>query len=528
MKIKNSMPQSSLPSCRHSIWQCGPRQRGGRKLGISLLLALAFVCALVRSAAFAGTPSALTGGATSAPATAPDDFDAEQRDLERQKQEIDAKLAELAARRHRLPSATQPSANRTSTSLPAAPEGKKPGTPEQATPQAEPIQTASNLNWYDVHGQFTVISQKHDAFSDPYNGPRSLMSDEPFRTSVTGTLFMGAHLPWKGGEAYFDPEIAGGEGFSGVQGIAGFPNGEIPRVASPNQLAGEQDISRLTVTLGKFSAVDYFQQSAYANDPRSQFENWGLFTDGAWDYPADTRGYTEGAVFELNGHNWTLRYGLMAEPKTANGGTLDSRILDALGHSLEYEQRWTLGKHPGSAKLMGFVNRSDAGKYREAIDNPGPNGPDVTLSRTFRDKYGIGLTIDQELTDDLGAFTRMGWNDGHSETWAFTEIDRSVAVGLSLKGTKWHHPDDVIGLAGTINWLSKDHRDYLGAGGLGFIIGDGQLPDYAPEEIIETYYNFKLAEHVFVTPDFQFVDHPAYNADRGPVFIGGVRVHVEF
>ena len=122
----------------------------------------------------------------------------------------------------------------------------------------------------------------------------------------------------------------------------------------------------------------------------------------------------------------------------------------------------------------------------------------------------------------------MAWNDGHSETWAFTEIDRSIAVGLSLKGTKWHRPDDVVGLAGTINWLSKDHRDYLGLGGVGFIVGDGQLPNYAPEEIIETYYNFKLADHVFITPDFQFVDHPAYNADRGPVFVGGVRAHVEF
>lgn len=421
---------------------------------------------------------------------------------------------------------------------------------------ADSAQTTARPAWYNVHAQATVITEQHDVFPAPYSGRNSLERDEPMRTSLTATLFMGAHLPWSGGQVYLDPEVAGGEGFSGVLGIASFPNGEIPRVGTPepepyvarlfyqqvfgfggptekvedgpNQLPGQRDVSRLTITAGKFGAVDFFQQSAYSNDPRAQFMNWALFTDAAWDYPADTRGYTEGVVLELNQPAWTLRYGAMAEPKVANGGTFDSRLLNALGHSLEYEQRWSWRDHPGSAKIMGFLNRSDAGKYRLAIDHPGPLGPDITRTRAFREKYGVSLTVDQEITKNLGAFVRAGWNDGHSESWAFTEIDRSLSAGLSLKGAPWHRPDDVAAIAGVMSGLSKDHRDYLAAGGYGFLIGDGKLPHYAPEEVIEAYYLFKLADHVFLTPDIQFITHPAYNPDRGPVFVGGVRVHVEF
>lgn len=422
--------------------------------------------------------------------------------------------------------------------------------------QVEPVQTTPQPAWFNVHGQATAISQKHDVFPAPYAGRNSLPRDEPFRTSITGTLFLGAHLPWKGGEVYFDPEIAGGEGFGGVTGIAGFPNGEIPRVASSepegyvarlyyhqtfgfggetekvedaeNQLPGVRDVSRLTVILGKFGAVDFFQQSAYANDPRAQFENWDLFTNAAWDYPADVRGYTEGAVIDFNQAHWALRYGAMAEPKNANGGTLDSRVLNALGQSLEFEQRWTIAEHPGAVRLMGYLNSSHAGKYRDAIDHSGPRGPDVTLTRAFRSKYGLGLTVDQEVTQDLGIFSRLGWNDGHSESWAFTEVDRSFSVGMSLKGNRWHRPEDVAGVSVAINGIAHDHREYLGAGGYGFIIGDGKLPHYAPEEIVEAYYLFKVAEHLYVTPDIQFIDHPAYNSDRGPVVVGGIRVHIEF
>jgi high affinity Mn2+ porin len=437
-----------------------------------------------------------------------------------------------------------------------APAGEPSGPATQpAGEPTEPLKTTPAPNWWNAHAQATVITEEHDAFHAPYAGRDSLPRHEPLRTSFTATLFFGARLPWEGGEAYFDPEIAGGEGFGGVTGIAGFPNGEIPRVGTPepepyvarlyyrqtfglggprekvddgpNQLEGTRDISRLSVFAGKFSAVDFFQQNSYTNDPRAQFSNWALFTDGAWDYPADTRGYTEGVVVELNEPVWALRYGAMAEPKTANGGTLDSRVLRALGQSLELEERWTLSKRPGAARLMGFYNNSHAGKYQEAIDHPGPNGPDVTLTRTFRAKYGLGLSAEQEVADGVGVFGRLSWNDGHSETWSFTEIDRSLTVGSSVKGTRWHRPEDVAGLAGIVNGISKDHRDYLAAGGYGFIIGDGRL-NYGYEEILEAYYLCKVADHIFVSPDLQFVRNPAYNRDRGPVTIGGLRVHVEF
>ena len=221
-----------------------------------------------------------------------------------------------------------------------------------------------------------------------------------------------------------------------------------------------------------------------------------------------------------------MRYGALGEPKTANGGTIDSHI-DALGHTFELEERYKLLDHPGVARVLAYANTARMGNYREALDRPGPAGPDVTLTRTYRVKYGFGLSMEQAVAPDLGLFARAGWNDGHTESWAFTEIDRTAALGLSLKGGRWGRPDDVVGLAAVINGLSKNHRDYLAAGGLGFLLGDGRL-HYAPEQIGELYYLIKVADHVFVTPDFQVINHPAYNRDRGPILVGGLRVHAEF
>ena len=433
---------------------------------------------------------------------------------------------------------------------------------QSAGPATTPAAAPSGVNatqpeseWYSVHAQGTVISQKHDIFPAKYTGPFDVPPHEPWRTSLTGTLFLGLRLPWTGGEIYCDPEISGGQGFGGVTGIAGFPNGEIPRVGSPepqpyiargfirqtfgfggerehvdadqNQLSGFRDVNRLTVTFGRFAATDFFDNNAYSHDPRTQFENWALMSNGAWDYPADTRGYTYGLVGELNQPNWTLRYGAFAMPKSANGSTIDWELPKALGQAIEWEQRWTVREHAGVARLLGYANTAHMGNYREAILNPGPNGPDVTLTRTYRAKYGFGLSADQALTNDLGLFGRLGWNDGHSESFCFTEIDRTASLGVSLHGARWHRADDVVGLAGVINGISKDHRDYLAAGGHGFLLGDGRL-NYAPEQIVEAYYLAKIVDHVFFTGDFQFVNHPGYNADRGPIFVGSLRLHVEF
>ena len=427
-----------------------------------------------------------------------------------------------------------------------------PATQPAAAPSAEQSGTAPER--FSIHAQATVISQAHNAFHSPYEGPNSLPRHEGWKTSVTGTVFLGARL-WEGGAIYFNPEIAGGEGLGGVHGIAGFPNGEIERVGNPapqpyvarlyfqqvfglggerekvegqqNQLAGYRDVSRLTVTLGKMSAVDFFDNNAYSHDPRSQFENESLMDNGAWDYPADTRGYAIGGVVELNQPNWALRYGAFTEPKTANGATFDAHVPQALGQAIELEERWTIHDHPGAVRLLGFANLAHMGNYREAIDHPGPAGPEVALTRTYSAKYGFGLSAEQELLPGLGAFGRLGWNDGHTETWAFTEIDRTASLGLSLRGDRWHRPDDVVAIAAVVNGISKDHRDYLAAGGLGFLLGDGRL-HYGYEEIGEAYYLMKLSDHLFVSADLQFIENPGYNRDRGPVTVGGVRVHVEF
>jgi high affinity Mn2+ porin len=232
-------------------------------------------------------------------------------------------------------------------------------------------------------------------------------------------------------------------------------------------------------------------------------------------------------VVELNRPNWALRYGAFAEPKKANGGTLDAHVPQALGQVIELEERWAIHDHPGAVRVLGYANLARMGNYREAIDHPGPSGPDVALTRTYSTKYGFGLSAEQELLPGLGAFGRLGWNDGHTESWAFTEIDRTASLGLSLRGDRWHRPDDVVAIAALVNGISKDHRDYLAAGGLGFLLGDGRL-HYGYEEIAEAYYLIKLADHVFVSADLQFIENPGYNRDRGPVTVGGLRVHVEF
>ncbi|MFI5166331.1 MAG: carbohydrate porin [Thermoanaerobaculales bacterium] len=425
--------------------------------------------------------------------------------------------------------------------------------PTAAVAESAPV--AAEEPWPSVHFQATVITQHHGSFASPYAGANSLQPEEPRRTSETSTLFLGMRLPWEGGEFHVDPEIAGGEGFSGVTGIAGFPNGEMPRVSSPepqpyaarlfvrqtfglggqreqvaadqDQIAGWQSVRRVTVTVGKFAAPDLFDANSFSHNPRTQFENWALMENGAWDYPADTRGYTIGLTVELNQPRWAVRYGFFTMPKVANGMAYDFRLGKAHGQALELEDRWTLGTHPGTVRVLAYRNDAHMGNYREAIDRPGPNGPDITLSETYSTKYGFGLNGEQEMTRYLGAFGRLGWNDGRTESFVFTEIDRTASFGLSLKGTGWHRPDDVVAVAAVVNELSRDHRDYLAAGGYGFIIGDGRLPHYEPEEIGELYYLFKLADHVFLTGDVGYVNHPAYNPDRGPVLVSGVRAHVE-
>jgi high affinity Mn2+ porin len=406
----------------------------------------------------------------------------------------------------------------------------------------------------NAFGQATVISQWHGDFHSPYVGANSLRPVFEWATSATATLFLGGRL-WDGGAVYFAPEAAGGLGFDNVTGIAGFPNGDITRVAKPevtpyvsrlyfaqtfglggpeekvesgpDQLAGARDVSRITVAVGKMAVTDWFDLNRYSHDPRTQFMNWSLMYNGAWDYPADVRGYDYGGVIEWNEERFALRYGLFGEPLVANGPVIDPRFGKAHGQVWELEYRYTLMERPGKVRGMFYLNRADMGNYRQALQLS-PVNPDVTQTRTYDSrKYGFGLNLEQELSDDVGAFARLGWNDGHTETWAFTEIDSTASFGLTRKGTRWSRPDDVLGCAVVVNGLSSAHRDYLAAGGLGFIIGDGRL-SYSPETIIESYYSLQLKKGFAVTSDLQLVFNPADNRDRGPVAIGTVRVHAEF
>ena len=406
---------------------------------------------------------------------------------------------------------------------------------------------------WSVHAQATTISQKHGAFAAPYAGDNSLATTEPWRTSETATLFLGLRL-WQGAELFADPEASGGKGFSGAVGVAGFPNGEATRVgasaltpylarlflrqtfalgdatepveAGAHQLGGIRATENLTLTAGKFAAGDVFDDNRFSHDPRTQFENWALMANGAWDFPADTRGYTLGAAAELNAAGWALRAGVLAVPTEANGARFDHAVAHARGQVVEWEKPYAEGPRKGVVRLLAFTNQAHMGSYRTAL---APREPEavVTRSRSSRSKGGLGLNFEQELTEDTGIFGRAGWNDGKTETWAFTEIDNTASLGVSAKGAAWGRQRDVCGLAAVSNGLARDHREYLAAGGYGFIVGDGRLA-YAREAVLETYYAAGLGHGLFLSLDGQFVTHPAYNRDRGPVFVGGFRVHAEY
>jgi high affinity Mn2+ porin len=375
---------------------------------------------------------------------------------------------------------------------------------------------------YDIHGQATTITQTHGPFHAPYTGSNSLDPIRETDSSLTLTLF--TVFKYRETAFGFDGEVAGGKGFSGVAGLAGFPNGEIPRVGKPTptpyiaRLYLKQKFSRFTWTLGKISVADIFDENAYSHDPRTQFENWSIMYNGAWDYPADVRGYTVGAAQEVEIGPSVLRIGSFLVPVEANGSKLNGHFAANRGDTVEWQYRYMAG---GTVRLLGFVNQANMGTYREA-------GQDITATRKSGTiKYGFGLNIEQKITDQVGLFSRWGWNDGKTESWAFTEIDRTLTGGVSVRGDPWHRAKDVFGAAVAVNAISGDHRAYLARGGHGFLLGDGQLLHPGRETIFETYYAWKVQSMVTISPDYQFIANPAYNRDRGPVHVLGIRLHFE-
>jgi high affinity Mn2+ porin len=410
---------------------------------------------------------------------------------------------------------------------------------------------------WNLYYQATSIGDYHGTFRSPYAGEFSLQNQSERDVSITTTLFLGFRLG-RNTQVYIDPEIAGGRGFSAVNGIANFPNGELPRVASAtpkpylarayftqdfglgderesftseeNQLAGSRPMTRYSITAGRFTVTDFFDNNRYSHDPRTQFMGWATMYNGAWDYPADTRGYTWGWVHEFHTKSWSLRYGSAAEPKTANGLRFDRRLLRDRGDMVEGELRFSPAGHPGAVRLLGSWLHTNSGSYAEALrlSETTHATPDVTATRQpGRLKYGAGINLEQEITKDLGVFARLGWNDGKTESFAFTAMDRLASGGVSSAGTRWRRPHDVVATALTIGGISGVHASYLARGGNDFLLGDGAL-QYGPEYVWESYYNARLFPGFFTTLDLQHVANPAYNQDRGPVWIWSLRLHIEF
>lgn len=410
---------------------------------------------------------------------------------------------------------------------------------------------------YSLHFQTTVVDQGHARLRARYSGPNSLEPDPESAASITSTLFLGWR-PRPGTELYLNPELSGGRGMSGTRGIAGFPNGEAFRVgdAQPtlltarlfvrqvfgfeggtenirdgaNQVAGALPQNRLIVVAGKFSLADYFDDNAYAHDPRSQFMNWALMDSIAWDYPADTRGYTWGAMSEYHRSSWAVRAAAVAEPKAANLMDMDRRIGRAHGFVLEGQRALSCGAFSGTARLLGFLNEARMGDYDQALEQSRRTGatPDVAATRGYgRTKFGLATSDDLALSDDLGAFMRLSWSDGRSEAWTFAEVDHAAALGVDWRLARYGRPKDHWGFAETADGLSGPHRRYLAGGGAGFMLGDAAL-HYGPELITETYYSLQANEFLSVSPDAQLVINPGYNRARGPVLVWGLRVHAEF
>jgi len=412
---------------------------------------------------------------------------------------------------------------------------------------------------YMIGGQVTVVWQHQPAFHSPYQGPRSLLPDTEDAVSHSYTLYTGVRiLPWL--DVYVDPEMIRGEGISGGVGLAGYTNGEVIRnpqagmspylaraflratiplehddedsEADPLHIGGRQPQRRFVFTGGVLAAADIFDTNRYANSTRTEFLNWSFINNTAWDFAADTRGYTRGVAIEWINPGWAVRLGAFQMPTVANGLDLDGDLLHAHGDQMEVELHPTLlPDRQAVLRLMAYGNHARMGDYRDALALAARQGgtPDITRTRQVgRVKYGFTLNVEQPLTEegDTGLFGRFGWNDGATETFAYTEAEWTLTTGAQVAGAWWHRPEDHVGLGIAANGLRDAHADYLAAGGLGFELGDGRLR-YRPETIIESYYLFQALKWIALTLDYQFIADPGHNAARGPVSVVSLRLHLE-
>ncbi|HEY8229526.1 MAG TPA: carbohydrate porin [Rhodanobacteraceae bacterium] len=407
--------------------------------------------------------------------------------------------------------------------------------------------------------QYTFIDQHQDALRSPYAGPLSLLPQGDTERSHTFGAYFGVQLPAHL-QYYFDLEMFKGEGVSGATGVGAIVNGDVVHSGNAglgkrayvarrylrwtlplggakhaveraqDQLPGAESDRHLEAKLGRMTPGDDFDKNRYANTARTQFMDGAFFNALAWDYAADTRGYTNGMLLAYVSPHWTLRYGIYQMPTHANGQTLEAPLQRARGEQMQL----TLRESPDSwaLRLLVYRNIARMGVYRDALLTAAAIGstPDIrAYDRDGRHKYGYAINAELPLADggDTGLFARYGWNDGHTESFAFTEVDRDASLGAQVSGVHWHRPQDRLGIAVGMNALSRDHRDYLAAGGHGFLLGDGRL-NYGHEEIAEVYYSIQLLPNVALSPDFQFIRDPGYNRDRGPARFIGIRAHVEY
>ncbi len=392
------------------------------------------------------------------------------------------------------------------------------------------------------HFQQTLIEQANNNFHSPYSGKNSFLSRDRPAMSLTSNFHFDLYLPDQF-RAVFNPEMSGGEALSGTVGLAAFPNGDAFRIGKPTPVfsSGEfylvktfgltgrglsSDETMLTIIAGKISLASYFDKNKYSNDARTQFMNWALMNNGAWDYAADTRGYIPGVVAEYLSPIFTFRFAATMQTSSANGPSYDPNIARAHSFNLQGGYAYRLGDRRGKVRLLLYYNTGHFGNYAEATNDPQYNH-NIALTRQYgRTKVGFGINFQQSLCRNTGLFARIGWNDGQNESWSYTEIDRTVSAGILTKPEFFGRKHDAFGIGIAVDGISKAHRQYLASGGYGFIIGDGKLPQYAPAEVLETFYRFQLNKMLALSADYQYIVNPAYNPQRGPVNVFGIRAHV--
>ncbi|HEY3913193.1 MAG TPA: carbohydrate porin [Verrucomicrobiae bacterium] len=406
---------------------------------------------------------------------------------------------------------------------------------------------------WNFHMANTDIIQWHPSFPSQYYGPNSMTSHAESAETVDFDVFLGLRL-WSGAELHIDGLAWQGFGLSHTFGIEAFPSAMAYKVGArladatfarvfvrqvinlggeqhevPDDqlhLAGKHDSSRIELTLGEISLLDIFDKNTYAGDPATQFLNWAFVGNEAWDYPASSLGYITGFAAELYHADWAARYGFFQVSSQANGLAIDQAYLDAWGMVTELERDFSIHNHPGAIRFLAYLNRAHMGSYSEAIDSA-TRPADIEATQAYRYKYGFCLNAEQEIVKDVGLFSRLGWSDGHSQAWEYSDVDQSASLGASVNGELWKRPEDTWAIAGVVSALSHSHQQFLEDGGLGILAGDGAL-NYGLEKAMETYYNLEVWKSVHVTADYQFVIDPAFNRARGPISILGGRLHWEF